>query len=806
MKFDGSSVSVIVCGYTFDRWADICNAVNSIQAQSMPPREVILVVDNNPQLMLRLEARFPECRVIANAEEPGLSGARNTGIGAASGHFLAFLDDDAVAPAGWIEGMLRSFSDSRVLGVTTRVVPAWEGPGPNWFPGEFLWVVGCTNKDQQRGAVRNLLGASMCITRAVFERVGGFDSRLGRRRLGLPMGCEETEICMRAAAAIPAARFVYDDSVAVRHKVGTGRQTWRYFMRRCFAEGLSKSRFAGLEQRGGLRTEWNYVTGTLATGFFGALFGGLLSLDADRVLAALAIVGGLAAATAGFLYGRLGDLLHRDRLRPSAAVAAAMTKAVAVHRKSNDMAERFRRGSAAMIGAARHHLANTIPAMLQAARARTVLISNAAFVSIGAVTSAVFGFLFWSIAARQLPAETIGMTSAVISAMALVATMSEIGLGTLLMGPVLKRRDAAPGIISAALIVALLVAYALCHVWLAISNMLALRLGDILGTRIASLLFIAGTLGTVLSLVIDSASTGLLVSWLRMFRELAFAAGKLVLLIVVLAATGSGGGPATLLLAWVAASLISLYLMARLARHHDITLFATPDFRHLLKLSPASLDHHALNLVATAPTMVLPILVTEVVSPEVNAAFFLALLILQVLLLGPASISSALYAVSGSEPSERKNLLRFSLLLATLMSVAEMIAYILLLNFILGLINPAYPTLAGPHMSYIGLAAPARSVKFFYIAVARLDGRMRQGAGLLAVCGALEISGAAIGALVAGAPGLVIGWLVSAYVELGILLPTVLTAAFARPRPSQIAATATSAASACSPESTPSSA
>jgi O-antigen/teichoic acid export membrane protein len=245
-----------------------------------------------------------------------------------------------------------------------------------------------------------------------------------------------------------------------------------------------------------------------------------------------------------------------------------------------------------MICSARHTLLQVLPAMLQAARTQTVLLTNATFVTIGALTSAVFGFLFWSVAARQVPADVIGMTSAVISAMSLVATIAELGLGTLLMGPVLKRRETAPSIISAALIVALVATIALCLIWLAIAHLLALRLGDILGTRAASLLFIAGTVGAVLSLVIDSASTGLLVSSLRMFRELAFASGKLVLLIAMLAATRSHGGAMHLLLAWVATSLLSLLLMVGLARLRDIRLLGAPDFTHLYTMLPASLEHH----------------------------------------------------------------------------------------------------------------------------------------------------------------------------------------------------------------------
>src|SRR5512143_564925 len=96
-------VSVIICTYTLERWEAVCAAIGSIYAQSVQPREVIVVVDHNPELMVHLSERWPQAVVVENHDARGLSGARNTGIALAQGAYLAFLDDDAVAEPNWLE-------------------------------------------------------------------------------------------------------------------------------------------------------------------------------------------------------------------------------------------------------------------------------------------------------------------------------------------------------------------------------------------------------------------------------------------------------------------------------------------------------------------------------------------------------------------------------------------------------------------------------------------------------------------------------------------------------------------------------
>ena len=109
---DAGDVTVVLCtrdglskGY-FDA------AVRSVLDQSLAPGEVIVVddasTDGTPQYARRT---YPHLRVVANARS-GLAACRNTGIGAARGRWIAFIDDDDVWHPGKLAAQLAQIGGS----------------------------------------------------------------------------------------------------------------------------------------------------------------------------------------------------------------------------------------------------------------------------------------------------------------------------------------------------------------------------------------------------------------------------------------------------------------------------------------------------------------------------------------------------------------------------------------------------------------------------------------------------------------------------------------------------------------------
>jgi glycosyltransferase involved in cell wall biosynthesis len=299
-----AATSVVICAYTEERWDELVAAVASAHAQTVPAREVIVVADHNDALLERARRELPGTMVVANVRQQGLSGARNSGVALASGEVVAFLDDDAAAAPDWIERLTAPFADAGVLGVGGAIEPRWLEGRPRAFPAEFQWVVGCSYEGMPDtpARVRNVIGANMAIRRDVFGRVGGFRTDIGRvgKR---PLGCEETELCIRAAQNMPGGVFLYEPRARVSHAVPGARTTWRYFRSRCFSEGLSKARVAALAGAGdGLSSERTYATRTLPAGVRRGL-GDARRGDPAGLARASAIVAGLAMTAAGYVAG-----------------------------------------------------------------------------------------------------------------------------------------------------------------------------------------------------------------------------------------------------------------------------------------------------------------------------------------------------------------------------------------------------------------------------------------------------------------------------------------------------------------------
>jgi GT2 family glycosyltransferase len=312
-----TTLSVVICAYTLDRWDDLSAAVASVQHQHRPPDELVLVADHCPELARRAERRWPGVTVVPNEERRGLSGARNTGVRAVRGEVVAFLDDDAAAAPDWTTRLLAGYRDGAVLGVGGLVRPRWDGGRPRWFPAEFDWVVGCSYRGQPRHAarVRNFIGANMSYRRSELLAVGGFFDAFGRVGSRPVASCDETDLCLRIVARDPRAVLLYAPAAEIRHRVPESRATWGYFRNRCYIEGLSKALVARRCGSGpALASERAYLRSTLPR----ALARNATRIrrpGALRTIAALS--GGVCATVAGYVVGSV---------RPLGAPAPALSR------------------------------------------------------------------------------------------------------------------------------------------------------------------------------------------------------------------------------------------------------------------------------------------------------------------------------------------------------------------------------------------------------------------------------------------------------------------------------------------------
>lgn len=323
-------ISVIICAYTNDRWDNLIAAVESVQQQTFPPKEIIVVIDHNQDLLKRIREHIPGVIAMENQEAKGLSGARNSGAFIAQSEVIAFLDDDAVSEPNWIENLIGCYTSPSVVGVGGKIEPLWLKSRPFWFPDEFGWVVGCTYQGMPitKAPVRNVIGANMSVRRQVLLAVGGFresfgcnhnNTTKGGTHSGLKWlqhhaGDEETEFCIRIAQQRLDSTWLYTPQAIIRHRVPPQRTRWAYFLWRCYDEGLGKAMLVRLRgAQAGLSSERAYAFKALPKGVVRGLTDVFRHRDLTGLARAGAIAAGLTTTVAGYLMGTVSQFLAASK-------------------------------------------------------------------------------------------------------------------------------------------------------------------------------------------------------------------------------------------------------------------------------------------------------------------------------------------------------------------------------------------------------------------------------------------------------------------------------------------------------------
>lgn len=408
---------------------------------------------------------------------------------------------------------------------------------------------------------------------------------------------------------------------------------------------------------------------------------------------------------------------------------------------------------------------------------KTLLVNAGSLVGTTGVTS-ILGFVYWWFAARQNSLEVVGFASAAISAMTLLGTFSVLGLGTLLIGELPQQKGQEASLISAALILVGGVGACSGIGYAVIASRLSSDF-QALGADISSVvLFALGVSLTSITLVLDQALIGLLRGELQLWRNTLFAAVKLVALFGVdlwLAHVTGMTIYATLIIG-NAFSLAVLILMALVKRKGDQGSYL-PQWRLLRQLGPAALQHHALNILLQAPSLILPVLVTLMLSPTVNAWFYVAWNLSSIANTVSVSFASTLYAVSAAKPSVLAGKLRLTVTLAFVGCVLVNTLLIFAPKLALELFGHSYSEQAAVSLRILALESFPFIIKNHYIALSRI--RKQVGRTILVTMGTglLELGLSIAGARVGGLNGLSLGWFSAMCIEALCMVPTVYMAA-----------------------------
>ncbi|HJU00619.1 MAG TPA: lipopolysaccharide biosynthesis protein [Actinomycetes bacterium] len=386
------------------------------------------------------------------------------------------------------------------------------------------------------------------------------------------------------------------------------------------------------------------------------------------------------------------------------------------------------------------------------------------------VTTSVFGFVYWSLAARTFPVASVGLAAAAISAMNFLGTIGVLGLGTLLISELPRHpRQDWPFLTRTATIASGAAGAAFGLVFAMLAGRFSHGLALLGATPWSALLFALGVALTAATMVLDQAVLASGRGGLQLARNVVASAVKTVLLVgTALMALGSG---MVIYATWTAGLLLSLWTIRRVLSGPRLRQWA--DLHLLRGLGAAAGSHHALNLALQAPTMVLPLVVAVILSPTETAYFSTAALVCGFVSVLPFALTIALFASSAQDETAAMERMPSTLAVAGVTSTIGILVLLASAPYVMRLFGADYAANGVVVLRVLALGGLPLVIKDHYVALRRVQNRTGRAARVALVGTAFELGAATIGGILYGLTGVCVAWVAMLAVEALLLTPAV---------------------------------
>ncbi len=213
--------------------------------EPLAPFEVIVVDDASPDDSASVLAQIDGARLLRNEHNLGFIASCNAGAAVARGEFLLFLNNDTQVTSGWLDALLRCFSERADCGIAGSRLVYPDGrlqeAGGLVFADGSCWTTGRFEpRDaaafRYRRATDYVSGAALLIRREVFGRVGGFDARYA------PAYYEDTDLAFAVRQLglrvyyEPASTVIHCEGISAGNDLGSGMKRYQLINQATFVD------------------------------------------------------------------------------------------------------------------------------------------------------------------------------------------------------------------------------------------------------------------------------------------------------------------------------------------------------------------------------------------------------------------------------------------------------------------------------------------------------------------------------------------------------------------------------------------
>ncbi len=374
------------------------------------------------------------------------------------------------------------------------------------------------------------------------------------------------------------------------------------------------------------------------------------------------------------------------------------------------------------------------------------MLANSLALIMGKLATMGLGFLAWLAAARVFSQAEVGLASGVVSATMLCVQIALFGAGAALISLYPRYREKPDRLLDTAVtsVIAFAVAVVVGFTLLASGLFRELRIVAEHPSYLAVfvIMAVAGTLGVLF----DQLSTALRRGDFVLVRGLV--TGVLtVALVVALPKVAGVDSALAILAAWATASVIMVSIGWLQLRR------ALPAYRYRPRLqwdlaqeqARVGFPNWVLTLAERAPGAVLPIIVTELLSPRANAAWYTAWMMAWVVYVVPVQIGLNLFAEAAHRPDAMRTAVRHSIVTSLAVGILAAASSAVIGPVLLEFLGRGYAELGTGPLRILVLAVVPFTFVQAYFSVCRARNELTEAIVVGIIAGGAGI-GAAAGA------------------------------------------------------------
>lgn len=289
--------------------------------------------------------------------------------------------------------------------------------------------------------------------------------------------------------------------------------------------------------------------------------------------------------------------------------------------------------------------------LVRRALGKGTMTSGAIGLIIGRMAALALGFLFWLVAAHVADPAQVGFTAGVVSAMMLCTQFAQLGMGQAFIAlyPQHLRRPAP--LLDTVLSMAVIGAVGISLGFLLFARAMFTQLDHVAHDPVWAAAFLVLSVFGTAQIAFDQISMGLERGRQAITRNVA--CGLLTLApLAALPALGIGVSKLGLFLAWVLGGAGTvIFGLLQLRKTCGGYLYRPRLVRSLVPaMATTGLANHTLTLTERVPGLALPVVVTELLSPQANAYWYVIWMSAWVVFITPNSVGVALFAEGSHRP------------------------------------------------------------------------------------------------------------------------------------------------------------